>query len=98
MERVPRSGQAATGPVAVALQAWLTEGALFRRVWVSRVRLALSDRVIALIIQRRAGGAERGLRGGGHSLSPGLITEGARQGGDLPALMAMTDHHSVQCH
>jgi hypothetical protein len=29
---------------------------------------------------------------GGHSLRSGFVTEGARQGVSLPALMAMTDH------
>jgi len=47
------------GAAATALQAWLdaaqlTEGALFRRVWGKRTGSALSDRAIALIIQRRA--------------------------------------------
>lgn len=88
------------GAAAVALQAWLeaaklTEGALFRRVWGTRVGPALSDRAIALIIQRRA--KQAGLDGdfGGHSLRSGFVTEGARQGVALPALMAMTDHRSV---
>jgi len=88
------------GAAATALQAWLdaaklTEGALFRRVWGDRVGPGLSDRAIALIIQRRA--ALAGLDGdfGGHSLRSGFITEGARQGVALPALMAMTDHRSV---
>ncbi|HFF3781554.1 tyrosine-type recombinase/integrase [Stenotrophomonas maltophilia] len=88
------------GAAAAALQAWLdaaglTEGALFRRVWGTRVGPALSDRAIALVIQRRA--ALAGLKGdfGGHSLRSGFVTEGARQGVALPALMAMTDHRSV---
>lgn len=88
------------GAAATALQVWLdaaqlTEGALFRRVWGKRVGPALSDRAIALIIQRRATLA--GLEGdcGGHSLRSGFVTEGARQGLALPALMAMTDHRSV---
>ncbi|KOQ65815.1 integrase [Stenotrophomonas maltophilia] len=88
------------GAAATALQAWLDaakliEGALFRRVWGDRVGPGLSDRAIALIIQRRA--ALAGLDGdfGGHSLRSGFITEGARQGVALPALMAMTDHRSV---
>lgn len=90
MERVPQSGQAAAGPVAVALQAWLdasdlTEGALFRRVWVSRVRPALSDRVIALIIQRRAGGPERGLRwGAGIACAQGSSPRGPGKGAPCP--------------
>lgn len=88
------------GAAAIALQAWLdaagiTEGPLFRRIWGSRIGPALSDRAIAMVIQRRATLA--GLEGdfGGHSLRAGFITEGARQGVALPALMAMTDHRSV---
>jgi site-specific recombinase XerD len=52
-------------------------------------------RTTALVIRHRA--ALAGLEGdfGGHSLRSGFITEGARQGVALPALMAMTDHRSV---
>jgi len=68
---------------------------LFRRVWGTRVGPALSDRAIALVIQRRA--ALAGPEGdfGGHSVRSGFVTEGARQSVALPALMAMTDHRSV---
>ena len=66
------------GAAATALQAWLdaaqlTEGPLLRRVWGTRVGPALSDRAIALIIQRRA--KQAGLDGdfGGHSLRSGCI-------------------------
>ncbi len=53
--------------------AQLTEGALLRRVWGTRVGPALSDRAIALIIQRRA--KQGGLDGdfGGQSLRSGFI-------------------------
>lgn len=46
---------------------------LFRRLWGTRVGPALSDRAIALVIQRRA--ALAGLEGdfGGHSLRSGLL-------------------------
>lgn len=88
------------GTVADALRAWLTaakltEGALFRRLWKTRVGSALSPAAVAAIIQRRAGLA--GLKGdfGGHSLRSGFVTEGARQGVALPALMAMTEHRSA---
>lgn len=88
------------GRAGVALAAWLTaakiqDGALFRRLWGDRVGPALSDRSIALIVQRRA--ALAGLKGdfGGHSLRSGFITEGGRQGIALPALMALTEHRSV---
>jgi len=64
-------------------------------VWGNRVGPALSDRAIALVIQRRAALARLEGDFGGHSLRSGFITEGARQGVALPALMAMTDHRSV---
>ncbi|WP_313206931.1 site-specific integrase [Stenotrophomonas sp.] len=88
------------GAAAEALQAWLkaseiTEGPVFRRVWSNTVGPGLSGEAVAGIIKRRAGLA--GLEGdfGGHSLRSGFITEGARRGIALPALMAMTDHRSV---
>lgn len=88
------------GRAGAALAAWLTaaqisEGPLFRRLWRNRVGPALSPKSVASIVQRRAQLA--GLTGdfGGHSLRSGFITEGARQGVALPALMAMTDHRSV---
>lgn len=89
------------GRAADALTAWLEaadvrEGALFRRLWQNtRVGPALSPAAVAHIVRRRA--ALAGLTGdfGGHSLRSGFVTEGARQGIALPALMAMTDHRSV---
>ena len=53
------------------------------------------DKAVAAIVQRRA--ARAGLAGdfGAHSLRSGFITEGARQGIALPALMALTEHRSV---
>lgn len=89
------------GLAAQALTDWLgraghTEGPIFRRVWgTSRVGAGLSPAAVAAIVQRRA--ALAGLDGdfGGHSLRSGFVTEGARQGVALPALMAMTDHRSV---
>ena len=88
------------GRAGAALEAWLsaakiTEGPLFRRLWGDRVGPALSPKAVAAIVQRRA--ALAGLTGnfGGHSLRSGFITEGARQGIALPALMALTEHRSV---
>ena len=89
------------GLAAQALADWLaraghTEGPIVRRVWgESRVGAGLSPAAVAAIIQRRA--TRAGLVGdfGGHSLRSGFVTEGARQGVALPALMAMTDHRSV---
>jgi len=85
---------------AEALAAWLgagelKEGAIFRRVWKTRVGPALSPAAVGAIVQRRA--ALAGLEGdfGGHSLRSGFVTEGGRQGIALPALMAMTEHRSV---
>jgi site-specific recombinase XerD len=60
-----------------------------------RLQPGLSSKSVADIVQKRAKLA--GLEGdfGGHSLRSGFVTEGARQGIALPALMAMTDHRSV---
>jgi len=88
------------GRAGAALAAWLgaaqiTDGPLFRRLWGTRVGPALSPKAVAAIVQRRA--RQAGLTGdfGGHSLRSGFITEGARQGVALPALMALTEHRSV---
>ncbi|MBH1461376.1 site-specific integrase [Stenotrophomonas sp. GD03993] len=88
------------GPPAEALRAWieaagLQEGALFRQLTRGKVGAGLSPKSVATIIQNRARAA--GLVGnfGGHSLRSGFVTEGARQGIALPAIMAMTDHRSV---
>lgn len=88
------------GVAADALSAWLQasglrEGPIFRRLWGDTIGPSISPRAVADIVQRRA--ALAGLEGdfGGHSLRSGFVTEGARQGVALPALMAMTDHRSV---
>ncbi len=88
------------GAAADALAAWLeaaglTEGPIFRRLWGTTIGPGLSSKSVADIVQKRAHLA--GLEGdfGGHSLRSGFVTEGARQGVALPALMAMTDHRSV---
>lgn len=88
------------GRAGTAMEAWLraadiTEGALFRRLWGERVGPALSAKSVAAIVQRRA--VQAGLEGdfGGHSLRSGFITEGARRGIALPALMALSEHRSV---
>ncbi|WP_312709399.1 site-specific integrase [Stenotrophomonas sp.] len=88
------------GEPAQALRAWLhaagiQQGPLFRQLAHGRVGGALSPKSVATIIQNRAKAA--GLAGdyGGHSLRSGFVTEGARQGIALPAIMAMTDHRSV---
>ncbi len=88
------------GEAATALQDWLdvaeiTDGPLFRRVWPRSLGGALSGKAVAAIVKDRARLA--GLDGdfAGHSLRSGFVTEGARRGVALPALMAMTDHRSV---
>lgn len=88
------------GVAADALTAWLEasglqQGPIFRRLWGDTIGPSISPRAVADIVQRRA--ALAGLDGdfGGHSLRSGFVTEGARQGVALPALMAMTDHRSV---
>ena len=88
------------GVAANALTAWLDasglqNGPIFRRLWGDTIGPSISPRAVADIVKRRA--ALAGLDGdfGGHSLRSGFVTEGARQGVALPALMAMTDHRSV---
>lgn len=85
---------------AHALAAWLeraaiTEGAIFRRLWKTRVGPALSPAAVGEIVQRRARLA--GLEGdfAGHSLRSGFVTEAGRQGIALGAVMAMTEHRAV---
>ncbi|KGO99834.1 site-specific integrase [Novilysobacter defluvii] len=85
---------------ALALEDWLeaagiTEGAIFRRLWKTRVGPALSPAAVGEIVQRRARLA--GLDGdfGGHSLRSGFVTEASRQGVSLPAIMQLTEHRSV---
>lgn len=88
------------GAAADALAHWLeasqlSEGPMFRRLWGETIGPGLSPKAVAAIVQRRA--QQAGLEGdfGGHSLRSGFITEGARQGIALPALMQMTDHRTV---
>lgn len=85
---------------ALALEDWLeasgiTEGAIFRRLWKTRVGAALSPAAVGEIVQRRARLA--GLEGdfGGHSLRSGFVTEASRQGVSLPAIMQLTEHRAV---
>ncbi|MBK0052763.1 site-specific integrase [Stenotrophomonas sp. S39] len=100
----PRVGGAPDKPLlgapADAIRSWIDaaqvrEGSLFRQLINGRVGSGLSPKSVATIIQSRAKAA--GLVGdfGGHSLRSGFVTEGARQGIALPAIMAMTDHRSV---
>ncbi|MGH8109953.1 MAG: site-specific integrase [Arenimonas sp.] len=88
------------GAAAVALADWLdtapiTSGALFRRLWKTRVGPPLSSAAVAEIVQRRSQLA--GLTGdfAGHSLRSGFVTEAGRQGASLADVMAMTGHRSV---
>jgi len=89
------------GVAAAALAAWLTssgltEGPIFRRLWQNtRIGPGLAPKSVAAIVQRRAKLAGMSGDFGGHSLRSGFITEGARQGVALPALMALTEHRSV---
>ncbi|MGX5672982.1 tyrosine-type recombinase/integrase [Thermomonas fusca] len=85
---------------ALAMEEWLDasgiiEGAIFRRLWKSRVGPALSPAAVGEIVQRRA--QQAGLKGdfGGHSLRSGFVTEASRQGVSLPAIMQLTEHRAV---
>lgn len=88
------------GAAAHALTAWLhaaghTEGAIFRRVWKTRLGPALSAEAVGKIVRRRAAAAGLVGRFAGHSLRSGFVTEAGRQGVPLSAVMAMTDHRTV---
>lgn len=100
----PTAGSTPDKPIldrsAQALAAWLdasaiTEGAIFRRLWKTRVGPALSPAAVGEIVQRRARLA--GLEGnfGGHSLRSGFVTEAGKQGVPLAAVMSMTEHRAV---
>lgn len=85
---------------ALALEEWLEaagiiEGAIFRRLWKTRVGPALSPAAVGEIVQRRARLA--GLEGdfGGHSLRSGFVTEASRKGISLAAIMQLTEHRAV---
>jgi hypothetical protein len=55
----------------------------------------LAPAAVAALVQRRT--RQLGLAGdfGGHGLRSGFVTKGTRQGIALPALIAMTEHGSV---
>lgn len=100
----PKAGSTPDKPIlddaAQALSDWLqaaqiSEGALFRRLWNTRVGPALSPAAVAEIVQRRS--ALAGITGNfaGHSLRSGFVTEAGRQGVSLADVMAMTGHRSV---
>lgn len=100
----PTTGSTPDKPIldrsADALAAWLeasgiTQGAIFRRLWKTRIGPALSPAAVGELVQRRAKLA--GLEGdfGGHSLRSGFVTEAGKQGIPLPAVMAMTEHRAV---
>ncbi len=85
---------------ALALEDWLeasgtTEGAIFRRLWKTRVGPALSPAAVGEIVQRRAYLA--GLEGdfGGHSLRSRLVIEASRQGVAVPAIMQLTERRAM---
>ena len=85
-----------------ALAAWLaasaiTEGSIFRGVdRHSRLSpVALSDRSVALIVQRAAKSAGLDAKSvGGHSLRAGFATTAAKKGKSLDAIMRQTLHKS----
>jgi integrase len=90
------------GRAAWALAAWLaaaglSRGPLFRSIdRHGRLGRSLSDRAVALIVQRRA--ALAGFdprRFGGHSLRSGFVTTAGRQGVSLGDSMALSGHRST---
>jgi integrase len=93
-------GKPLVGRAAVALEAWLaasgiTDGAVFRRLWGTRVGPSLSPAAVGALIQRRAHRAGLTSAIGGHSLRAGFVTEAGAQGVPLAEVMALTGHRSV---
>ncbi len=93
-------GKPLVGRAAVALEAWLTasgitDGAVFRRLWGTRVGPALSPAAVGALIQRRAQRAGLTDPIGGHSLRAGFVTEAGRRGVALAEVMSLTGHRSV---
>lgn len=99
---IPYGGSPATCPVR-ALRRWLDSSAIvagpvFRTVnrWGHLGEGRLSDRAVALVVQRYAAAA--GLDVGhfaGHSLRAGLATQAAKSGKSERAIMKQTRHRSV---
>ncbi len=99
---IPPGGRKATCPVRLT-QAWLdasgiTHGPLFRAI--SRHghlgSRRLSDRAVALIVQRTAElGGLKPEAFGGHSLRAGLVTAAAKAGKSAHSIMKQTRHRSL---
>ena len=98
---IPYGGNPATCPVR-AVRAWLDEAAIVEGPVLRSVDRhghiggRLSDRAVALVVQRHA--AAHGLdpaKVGGHSLRAGLATSAAKAGKSERAIMAQTGHRSV---
>jgi integrase len=98
---IPRARRPQLCPVA-ALKTWradsgITEGPLFRAIdrWGNVQDQRLSDRAVALIVQRAAkrAGLDPSNRAG-HSLRAGFCTEAARAGVPERAIMSQTGHKS----
>lgn len=99
-----RSSHAGAKPVvgraAAALTAWLTaanlsEGAVFRRLWGTRVGGGLSPAAVGALIQRRARRAGLEAHITGHSLRAGFITEAGRRQVPLAEVMALSGHRTL---
>lgn len=88
------------GQAADALKAWLdastiSEGAIFRRLWKTRVGPPLTAESVANIVRKRA--ILAGLDGNwaGHSMRSGFVTEAGRKNIPVGDVMAMTEHKKV---
>src|SRR3546814_7817912 len=84
---------------ALALEEWLdaagiTAGAIFRRLWRTRVGPAPSPAAVGEIVPRRASMAGLAGDSGGPSLRSGFGTEARRQGASLPGVMQLTAHRA----
>ena len=93
-------GKPIRGQAAEALTAWLqaagiSEGAIFRRLWKTRVGPPLTPAAVAEVVRKRA--LLAGLKGdwAGHSMRSGFITEAGKRNISLGHVMAMTEHKKV---
>jgi site-specific recombinase XerD len=88
-----------------ALRAWLdaahiTEGAIFRRIFNKRSRMAdrrLAPRNVAAIVKQ--GAARLGFDPstfGGHSLRAGFVTSAVKRGANLIKITDVTGHRSLE--
>ena len=91
----PIRGQAADALTAWLQAAGISEGAIFRRLWKTRVGPPLAPAAVAEVVRKRA--LLAGLEGdwAGHSMRSGFVTEAGKRNIPIGDVMAMTEHRKV---